>query len=192
MVSLGRNIFGGIVGGIVGVTIMTVILIGSKMMMGMPAFADFFVMGTFVGGNTGSAIGAGFVAHYLVGIADGAIFATIVTSVSRFRLTSWGKAVGLGLIFGFILWLIVFIPVTMGGFAPIMMSMMGPAAAKMLPMVLGISLMEHLLYGISVGGVMFAILRRLHRAVTYRCEACGDSFGSQEDLMKHKKEHMKA
>lgn len=162
MVSLGRNIFGGIVGGIVGVTIMTVILIGSKMMMGMPAFADFFVMGTFVGGNTGSATGVGFVAHYLVGIADGAIFATIVTSVSRFRLTSWGKAVGLGLIFGFILWLIVFIPVTMGGFAPIMMSMMGPAAAEMLPMVLGISLMEHLLYGISVGGVMFAILRHLH------------------------------
>ena len=160
MVSLGRNIVGGIVGGLVGVTIMTIILIASKMMMGMPTFADFAVMGTFVGGDSGSAIGAGFAAHYLVGIADGVIFAIIITSVSRFRLTSWGKAIGLGLIFGFIVWLIVFIPVMMGGFSPIMMGMMGAEAAKMAPMVLGLALVEHLLYGISVGGIMFAISKR--------------------------------
>lgn len=152
----GRSIIGGIIGGFIGATVMTLILIGSKAMMGMPVLADFVIMGTFVGGTGNEAISAGFLAHYLLGMILGAVLGIIVSSVELLRLTSWKKATGIGLLYGAIIWFIIFLPTVMYGFAPIMMKMMGPAAAGMLPMVLGIALIEHLLYGISVGVLVFA------------------------------------
>lgn len=166
-----RSILGGIIGGIIGATIMTVILIGSKMMMGMPELADFMVMGTFVGGTGNATISAGFIAHYLLGIILGAILGAIVASSERLRLMSWGKALGIGLLYGAIVWLVVFIPTVMYGFAPIMMNMMGPAAAGMLPMVLGIAFIEHLLYGISVGALIFVATRTEHTSLS-SCSTC--------------------
>ncbi|MDW7733251.1 MAG: hypothetical protein SCH66_12595 [Methanolobus sp.] len=150
---------------------MLVILIGSKMMMGMPPLADFVVMGTFVGGTGSAAVSAGFIAHYLLGIILGAVLGSIVASAEKLQLTSWGKAAGIGLLYGVIIWLIVFIPTVMYGFSPIMMNMMGPAAAGMLPMVLGIAFIEHLLYGISVGALIF-VATRTERTSPSACSAC--------------------
>ncbi|GEM_PF-1080924 len=171
MTASGRSITGGIIGGIIGATIMTIILIGSKMMMGMPALADFVVMGTFVGGTESAAVSAGFIAHYLMGIILGAALGAIVASSEKLQLTSWGKAAGIGLLYGVIVWLVVFIPTVMYGFAPIMMNMMGQDAAGMLPMVLGIAFIEHLLYGISVGALIFVATRTEHSSPS-ECSAC--------------------
>lgn len=171
MTASGRSIAGGIIGGIVGATIMTAILIGSKMMMGMPPLADFVVMGTFVGGTGGAAVGAGFIAHYLLGIILGTVLGAVVASSEKLQLTSWGKAAGIGLLYGVIVWLAVFIPTVMYGFAPIMMKMMGSAAAGMLPTVLGIAFIEHLLYGMSVGAFIFVATRTEHSSPS-ACSAC--------------------
>ncbi|GBC75354.1 hypothetical protein HRbin06_00672 [archaeon HR06] len=81
-----RNFIAGALGGIIGAAVMTVILIGSKLAMGMPMLVDFIVMGLFVGGKGETAIPAGFLAHFLVGIVDGIIFSIIVTSVNYLDL----------------------------------------------------------------------------------------------------------
>ena len=158
-VSVGRSVSAGILGGVIGATVMTIILIGSKAAMGLPLLADFMVMGTFVGGGA-AAIAAGFIAHYLVGIVDGAIFGAVTSGVGALRLGSPGKAAGLGLLYGLILYLVVFIPVAFMGFAPIMMAMMGPGAQAMMPMVLSIAFIEHLLFGLIVGITTYGLTRR--------------------------------
>jgi len=157
---VGRSIVGGIAGGVVGATVMSMILVASKVVMGMPLLADFVVMGTFVGGVGEAAIAAGFAAHYLVGFVVGGIFGALVVYVAWLKPTSGAKALSIGVVFGAVVWLIVFLPVAMWGFAPIMMGMMGPAASAMLPMVLGLGFVEHLLYGAIVGVVTYAAVRR--------------------------------
>lgn len=171
MTASSRSIEGGIIGGIIGATIMTVILVGSKMMMGMPLLADFVVMGTFVGGTGSAAVSAGFIAHYLLGITLGAVLGAIVASVKKLRLTNWGKAAGIGLLYGIVVWLVIFLPTVMYGFAPIIMNMMGVVAAGMFPMVLGIAFIEHLLYGISLGALIFVATRTEHTSPSV-CSAC--------------------
>ncbi len=171
MAELGKSITGGIIGGIIGATVMAIVLIASKVMIGLPKFADFVIMGTFVGGTGSSAAGAGFIAHYLTGIILGAILGAIVASVERLRLTSWRKATGIGMLYGVIVWLVFFLPTVMYGFAPIMMKMMGQAAVGMLPMVLGIAFIEHLLYGLSVGALIFVATRTEHTSPS-ACSRC--------------------
>ncbi|MDJ0269085.1 MAG: hypothetical protein NXY59_00765 [Aigarchaeota archaeon] len=150
-----RGIIGGALGGLVGATIMTAILIASKAAMGLPLLADFMVMGTFVGG----AVAAGFAAHYIVGLVDGIIFATIVAVVKALRPTSTGKALALGALYGVIPFILVFIPVLMLGFAPIMMALMGAGAAAMLPTVIALGFVEHLLFGLIVGALVYLFSR---------------------------------
>lgn len=130
---------------------MTVILIASKAVMGLPLLADFIVMGAFVGGG----VEYGFTAHYLVGLVDGIIFAAITTSVKRLKLTSMRKAFALGALYGVLLFILVFIPILMLGFTPIMISMMGAGAAAMIPTVLSLGFVEHLLFGIAVGALVY-------------------------------------
>jgi hypothetical protein len=154
-----RAIAGGLVGGLVGAIIMTVILVATKMMVGLPPLADFMVMGTFVGGSGTSVVPAGLAAHFSVGIVDGIIFGVLVTTVGRLGLTSWARVLGLGIAFGFLAYLLVFLPVSMTGFAPIMMAMMGPSAAGLMPMVQGVAIFEHLIFGLVVATSVFAAIR---------------------------------
>ena len=154
-----RAVAGGLVGGLVGAIIMTVILVATKIMIGLPPLADFMVMGTYVGGSGASVVPAGLAAHFTVGIVDGIIFGVLVTTVGRLALTSWARASGLGLVFGFLAYLLVFLPVSMTGFAPIMMAMMGPSAAGMMPMVQGVAVFEHLVFGLVVASTVFVAIR---------------------------------
>jgi hypothetical protein len=151
-----RAVAGGLIGGLVGAFIITLILEATKIMIGLPPLADFMVMGTFVGGSGASGVPAGFVAHFLVGAIDGIIFGILVTTVGRLALTSWAKASCLGLVFGLVVYLIVFLPVSVTNFALIMMVMMGPSAAGMMPVVQGDAVVEHLAFGLTVASVVFA------------------------------------
>lgn len=154
--SLSRMVGGGVVGGVVGGTIMTLILIASKAMMGLPALADFMVMGAFVGGG----VGEGFAAHYFVAVIAGVLFAAVTYGVASLRMDSARKSAVLGLVLGLVLFFLLFVPVLMLGFSPIMMAMMGAGAAAMLPMVITIGFIEHLLYGLSVSAVVYAVARK--------------------------------
>jgi hypothetical protein len=182
---------------------MTLILVASKVMVGLPPLADFMVMGTFVGASGGSVAAAGFSAHFLVGLVDGVIFAAVVASVSKLRLTGWGKSAALGLAFGLVVYLLVFLPISLAGFAPIMMAMMGAGAAGMMPMVQGVAVFEHLVFGLIVGASVFAGTRRGTAVVSarptsqqatsslqqsFKCQACGMTFSSKTELMEHSKE----
>ncbi len=158
LVNVGRFALAGVVGGLIGATLMTIVLVGSKLVMGLPLLADFVIMGTFVGGGS-SAIAAGFTAHYIVGIVAGVIFGVVAAYVGSLRPVSGGRATALGLLYGIILWIVLFVPTAMFGFAPIMMRMMGPAATNMMPTVMGIAFLEHLLFGLSVAGFVYLTAR---------------------------------
>ncbi|GBC69658.1 hypothetical protein HRbin01_01360 [archaeon HR01] len=154
--SFSRIAGGGIAGGVLGGTVMTLILIASKAMVGLPALTDFMVMGAFVGGG----VGEGFAAHYLVAVVGGALFAVVTYGVASLRLNNIRKSVLLGLLLGIVLFFLLFIPVLMFGFSPIMMAMMGGGAAAMLPMVVAIGFVEHLLYGVTVSALVYASTRK--------------------------------
>ena len=154
-----RALVGGIIGGFFGAFIMTIILVASKMMIGLPPLADFMVMGTYVGGSGAAVVPAGLAAHFSVGILDGVIFGVLTTTVGTFALTSWAKALALGLTFGLAAYLLVFLPVSVLGFAPIMMAMMGPSAAGLMTMVQAVAVIEHLIFGLAVASVVFVFTR---------------------------------
>jgi len=140
-----------ILGGIVGAVSMSVILVATKLMMGLPPMADFMVMGTFAGGQGEGAVAVGWVAHFITGIIVGLVFGLITGSVGKLHVTSAGRGVMLGVVYGFIVYIVFFLPLLMMGFAPIMMAMMGPAAVAMAPIVMAIGLVEHLIYGGILG-----------------------------------------
>lgn len=81
-----------------------------------------------------------------------------MTTVGSLSLTRWSKAVELGLVFGLAAYLLVFLPVSFIGFAPIMMAMMGPSAAGLMPMVQGIAIVEHLIFGLAVASTVFVAI----------------------------------
>lgn len=143
------------VGGFLGAIVMSVILVGSKVMMGLPAMADYMVMGSFAGGQGEGAVMVGWAAHILTGIVVGLIFGGITGYVAKLKVTGFGKGLLLGVLYGFVVYVVLFLPLLMLGFAPIMMAMMGPAAAAMAPIVMAIGLVEHLIYG-GVLGTMVA------------------------------------
>lgn len=130
---------------------MSAILVGSKVMMGLPAMADFMVMGSFAGGQGEGAVTVGLVAHLLTGIIVGLIFGAVTGYVSKLAVTGIGRGLLLGVLYGFAVYIVLFLPLLMIGFAPIMMAMMGPAAAAMAPTVMAIGLVEHLVFGGILG-----------------------------------------
>jgi len=138
-------------GGFIGAIIMSIILVASKIMMGLPAMADFMIMGTFAGGRGESAVPVGWAAHLITGIVIGLVFAAITGYESKLRVSGIGRGLLLGAFYGFVVYVIFFVPLLMIGFAPIMMAMMGPGAAAMAPIILAIGLVEHLLYGVILG-----------------------------------------
>ncbi len=143
-------------GGFLGAVVMGIILVASKVMMGLPTQADFIVMGTFAGGRGEGSVTVGWAAHLFTGIIAGLIFGAITSNVSKLHITGIGKGALLGIVFGFVVYIVFFVPLMMMGFAPIMMAMMGPAAAAMAPIVLAIGLIEHLIYGGVLGSTVAA------------------------------------
>ncbi len=134
---------------------MDIVLVGSKVALGLPPLADFMIMGIFVGGSGASAVPAGILAHHLFGVFVGVVFVLSILYLSRsigfFNPSSLGKAVMLGVLAGVVVYIVAFIPTLMLGFAPIMVGLMGEAAMAMMPIVLFLGFVEHILYGLSIG-----------------------------------------
>lgn len=151
MSQISRTIGFAALGGLLGAIVMSIILVGSKLMMGLPAMADFMVMGSFAGGQGEGAVTVGWSTHLLTGIVVGVIFGAISTYVTKLKITGLRKGLLLGILYGFVVYVVLFLPLLTMGFAPIMMAMMGPAAAAMAPIVMAIGLVEHLIYGGVLG-----------------------------------------
>lgn len=154
---LGRRsvIISSIVGGFLGGVVMLIVLMIGALAMGLSVTAFALIMGLGLGATMGSAVMVGVIGHFTVSIVAGAIFGVFVSYVKPLSLKSGTRSLALGFILAIVLYLVFFVPMTLTVFAPVMMSLLGPGAAAMLPDVLVIGLIGHLLYGLILGTSAF-------------------------------------
>jgi hypothetical protein len=170
----------GLAGGFVGALTMG----GLALMMqinGQP----FFVSAAMLMGLSGAmATAVGWMLHLVTGLVVGAIFGVAITKVNVFRVTNIKRGLAAGLGEGVLVWVIFFLPMMMvSGMA----SMLGP---MLMTMMLG-SFATHLVYGLTLGGIVGAVLPRAVpvSVQAYKCPTCGASFNSQSELMEHAHKH---
>jgi hypothetical protein len=170
----------GVVAGLVGALVMG----GLALMMpvnGQP----FFVAAAMLMGLSGTmATVAGWLLHFLTGLAVGGIFGVAITKVNAFRVSNIRRGLAWGLGAGVLVWVIFFLPMMMiSGMA----SMLG---SMLMTMMLG-SFAAHLVYGLVLGGIVGVVLPKTVpvSVQAYKCPTCGASFESKSDLMEHARRH---
>lgn len=150
---------GAIVGGIVGGILMAIILAAGGIMLGVGAGGMFMVIGVGLGAGMMSATGVGLVLHFVVAIVASIIFGLAVYAIKPFRKLSTVRGLGLGALYGTIVYLVFFLPMAMKFLAPTMMMLMGPKASMVLGTVLAMAYFGHLVYGLTLGYTTFAIAK---------------------------------
>ena len=138
--------------------------------------APFFVAAAMIMGLGTLAWTAGWAMHLVTGLIVGAVFATLVVKVGKLRPKTKGRATGLGLLAGVAVWAVFFVP--------LMVTLM-PALMSMTTLVAG-SFVAHLIYGLVLGGVTSVALPK---SALLRCETCGATFATKEELMEHNETH---
>jgi uncharacterized membrane protein YagU involved in acid resistance len=129
-----KQLTAGVVGGLVGGVLFGVMM----QMMGMLGMVAGLV------GRDGAAVG--WVVHLAISILFGLGFAVVIGP----RSTSWGRALGLGAVYGVILWVV--------GALLIMPAMLGmPVFQVGQPQ--WQSLVGHIVYGVALGGVLHAMVQ---------------------------------
>lgn len=207
------------VGGLIGAVLMALVMMGATQAMGLGFTAMMCAMAIAVLGlnpaNAGSlsVIIPGLLLHLVDGIVIGLVVVAITLGVKHKLLITNGKnGVLIGLLAGFIVWLIFGLPILL--FA--MPHPMAEVAAMMMPakpgmtmaqaeseammmlggmmgQLAGVFLIGHLLWGVSLGAIVgFGVSRRRSLSKKeFKCPSCGASFNTQEELTAHGKMHMK-
>jgi hypothetical protein len=160
-----------LLGGLVGALVMGAI----AYMMPIPntGGAPFFVAAAMLMGMGSMSWVAGWVLHLTTGLVVGGIFGFVVAKVSRLQFRTTGRAIGLGVLAGFVMWMVFFMP---------MMAMLMPTLMSM-SMLVGGSLVAHLVFGLALGGVASVAIPK---SGSFRCPACGAPFTTQDELTDHK------
>ena len=175
----------GVVYGILGGFIGAIILGGVASMMpinGVP----FFVAAVMMMGIMGSmATAAGWLMHLITGLIIGAIFGVIVTKVRQLQASNIARGLGFGAVAGIIVWIVFFVPMASALASSMHMSLMSMGATM-----IGGSFIGHLIFGLVLGGIVGVLVPK--SSSSYKCDACGATFGSREELMNHGKMHMKS
>jgi hypothetical protein len=212
----GRSIAFGAIGGIVAGLVMAPFILLTAMMVGMPANTIAVAMGLMFGASQDNAMMTGFGMHMLTSVLIGIIFGAVTAAVSKLRITGFGKGIGEGVITGMIAFVVLFLPISMFVMPPVLMQMMmqmSPSLTQQqamnmlqqgMPTMIGIGVLEHLVYGAVLGAVTSALVLKVRRvgreeAATartttqdsqYECSACHHKFGSLEEREDHiKKVH---
>ena len=154
-IPIGGAVLGGVIGGIV----MAIIPAAGGMMLGTGAAGMFMMIGMGLGAGMMTATLVGLVLHFVVAIVTGLIFGISVYAVKPFRKISSARGLGLGALYGIIVYLVFFLPMAMKVLAPTMMHLMGPKASMILGTVLAIAFIGHLLYGLILGFSTFFFAR---------------------------------
>jgi hypothetical protein len=138
--------------------------------------APFFVVSAERLGAQGPAAWvAGFLLHLLVGVLAGAAFGALAAVVTpHLWLTSTRRAVLLGAVYGFLVWVFFF-----GS----LMSYQVPRWESMYAMDAG-ALAGHLVFGGVIGWMTYHGAPAVARL--RRCERCGEPFESVEGLAEHR------
>jgi hypothetical protein len=170
----GKSIAFGAIGGFVAGLVMAPFIMITAILAGMPPDTMLIAMGLMFGPSSSKDIAmmVGFGMHMLTSILIGIIFGTVTSLVKKFWLTGFGKGIVEGLITGMIAFVVLFIPISMGVMPPILMKMamqMNPTMTQEqtmgmmqqnMPMMIGIGILEHLVYGAVLGAVTTALILR--------------------------------
>jgi hypothetical protein len=140
-------------------------------LMGLPSDIFPILIGMMMGQSQESAAMTGIVLHFVPSIIIGVIFGVAISS-SKLSITSFKKGIPLGIAAGIISFVVLFLPVIMTVMPPMMLQliqMMNPEASKemimqqlqsMQPMMLGGALFSHVVYGIILGAVTSAFVKK--------------------------------
>ncbi len=172
--SVGISIVFGAIGGFVGGLVMIPFMMLTAIMAGMPANTMPVAMGlAFAGANQNDAMTSGLGMHLLTSALIGVIFGAITSLVGKLRITSFGKGIVEGLITGMIAFAVLFVPISMMVMPPVlveMMMQMNPSMTQQqamgmlqqgMPMMMGIGVIEHLVYGAVLGAITSALVHML-------------------------------
>ncbi|MEM0029605.1 MAG: hypothetical protein QW572_06805 [Candidatus Nitrosocaldus sp.] len=179
--SIVRTMSAGAVAGFIASWYVTVLLIASEYEIGFPIGTFYAVVGEIMGFRGVDALYAGLVMHVSISTIVGASSALLLVTILRhWRLR--GKicivcsyrAAGVGLIIGFIVWLVLFLPVTFLVVEPSlafkaatdvsMLYSMQVSASALLGMVWVITISAlpyHLGYGATLGYLMSKLVKRI-------------------------------
>lgn len=187
----------GAVSGIIAGAIMMVPMMAFNVQMGMPADLFPTLIGRLMGQGIETVASTGIAMHILTSIIIGIIFGA-VTSIPKLRLNNIGKGVGLGVATGIITTIVLFLPMMMTVLPPQMialMQMMNPDAPSsmimeqiqtMMPMMIGSSIIAHIIYGVVLGSIATVLIMK---SSGYECKECHMRFNAQEEFDEHKEQH---
>jgi hypothetical protein len=199
---VGKSVAFGGVAGFVGGLVMIPFMMLIAMMAGMPANTMPVAMGMAFGVNQNDAMMTGLGMHLLTSTLIGAIFGAVTGSVDKLKITGFRKGIGEGLITGMIAFGVLFIPISMMVMPPVlvqMMMQMNPnitqqQAMGMLQqgtsMMIGLGVLEHLVYGAVLGAVASVLVLRIRpskdqQGHSYVCSSCKQSFSTAEQREEH-------
>src|SRR5919108_4056988 len=171
---IGRNILFGAAAGFVAGLAMAPFLIITAILAAMPANTMLIAMGLAFGANSDDNVMiAGFGMHMLTSVLIGIIFGTVTAKVDRLRISGFVKGIAEGLITGMIAFAVLFIPISMAVMPPVLINMMiqmNPSMTQQqamgmlqqgMPMMMGIGVLEHLVYGAVLGAITSALVLKL-------------------------------
>jgi hypothetical protein len=163
---VGKSIGYGGIGGFVGGLAMSPFLIITAIVTGMPLETMPVAMGLLFGDfSKPDAMTIGFAMHMLTSVLIGVIFGTVTALVGRLKITRYRKGIIEGLIAGMVAFIVLFIPISMAVMPPILMKMsmqINPTITQEqfmsqmqqnMPPVIGLVILEHLVYGAVLGVV---------------------------------------
>lgn len=216
--TIGKGIGFGAIGGVVAGLVMAPFLMLTAMIVGMPADTMPVAMGTAFGATTqNEAMMLGFGMHMLTSVLIGVIFGAIVAAVPKLRITSFGKGIGEGVIAGMIAFAVLFIPLSMFVMPPVLVQMMMATDPSItseqqamgmleqgMPVMFGMGIVEHLVFGAVLGAVTSALVLRVGTANSkektsaitekfrsgegvYECNTCHNRF----DTVKEREDHIR-
>src|ERR687897_2051751 len=167
-----KSIVFGAIGGLVAGAVMALFIMMTAILAGMPPDTMLIAMGSMFDPFSSKDIAmlVGFGMHMLTSILIGIIFGAVTSLVKKFWITGFGKGIIEGLIAGMIAFVVLFIPISMAAMPPILMEMamqMNPTMTEQqimgmmqqnMPMMVGIGILEHLVYGAILGTVTTAFI----------------------------------
>ena len=169
---IGKSIVFGAIGGFVAGLVMAPFIMITAILAGMSPDTMLIAMGLMFGFSSSKDIAmmVGFGMHMLTSVLIGIIFGVVTSLVKKFWITGFGKGIIEGLIAGMIAFVVLFIPISMAAMPPILMKMvmqMNPAMTEQqimgmmqqnMPMMIGMGILEHLVYGAVLGAVTTALI----------------------------------
>jgi hypothetical protein len=170
---IGKSVLFGAIGGFLGGLVMIPFMMLTAIMAGMPASTMPIAMGLALGANQNDAMTTGLGMHLLTSTLIGIIFGAITSVVGKLRITGFRKGIAEGLITGMIAFAVLFVPVSIALMPPVLINMMiqmNPTMTQQqamgmlqqgMPMMMGIGVLEHLVYGAVLGAISSALMYKL-------------------------------